>query len=366
MGAEEFLEGCGAQLLWFDSLGAKSSSLVLRGPDCGVAVDPGAASMQPSYPLGEGEKRRLRGEALARIRGALSSPDVKAVIITHYHHDHYPWPGNRELPPQALLGKTVVAKNPNTFINRSQWRRAREFFEALASASGLERGGIYVPPGDAPIQDPEDLIPSAMGKDFGGYAGRREAVLRRGREWFRRLRTLWGSGDWVREFSGGDGTRVVWADGRVVEVCGIRLSFTEPWFHGMEYDRTGWVIGFLAEVCGCRIGYSSDVMGPIIEDYAERIAGWGADIVVLDGPPTYLYPYLLSGASLRRAVENAVKVVESGPRLIIYDHHLLRDPRWRERVSEVLAEAGKRGVAVMTAAEAMGREPLIDALGRGS
>ncbi len=112
VGVIQYLSDCRVELLWFDSLGAKSSSLRLRGRGCDVVVDPGAAAMQPSYPLPKDEKVRLKERAQARLRDALASPRVKVVIITHYHHDHYPWPGSEGLPPQLLKGKLIIAKNP--------------------------------------------------------------------------------------------------------------------------------------------------------------------------------------------------------------------------------------------------------------
>jgi len=38
-------------LIWFDSMGAKSSCILVDTPDIKILVDPGAAAMQPSYPL---------------------------------------------------------------------------------------------------------------------------------------------------------------------------------------------------------------------------------------------------------------------------------------------------------------------------
>jgi len=136
----------------------------------------------------------------------------------------------------------------------------------------------------------------------------------------------------------------------------------EPWFHGVEYDRTGWVTPVVIRRPGCVVFYSSDLMGPEIEDYADYVAKLKPDIVVLDGPPTYLFPYMLSRVNLARAVENAIAIVNSRPKLVIYDHHLLREKRWRERVAEVFREASKIGVEVLTAAEYLGSRPLIDRL----
>jgi predicted metallo-beta-lactamase superfamily hydrolase len=47
---------------------------------------------------------------------------------------------------------------------------------------------------------------------------------------------------------------------------------------------------------------------------------------------------------------------------VVYDHHLLREKRWRLRVSEVFKTAEREGVILVTVAEAVGSKPLIDSL----
>ena len=37
-------------LIWFDSLGAKSTCTLVRTPDISILIDPGAAIMQPGFP----------------------------------------------------------------------------------------------------------------------------------------------------------------------------------------------------------------------------------------------------------------------------------------------------------------------------
>jgi hypothetical protein len=346
------------RILWFDSLGAKSSSILLEGTDCDVLVDPGAAAMQPSYPLPEEEKARLRRRALEEIRSALLRSRTRVIVVTHYHYDHHPRPGDPILPASLFRGKTIIAKSPNTYINESQWKRARLFYEALAPSPN----NLYTEPGSFECEDPVSSLSIASSKSFGDYDSRRRELLAKGREWFRRLCKLWSNSRWIRGGELGDNTTVLWSDGGEFHVCGVELKFTPPWFHGVEYDRTGWVTGFEAHVRGFRVFYTSDVMGPIIEDYAEYIARRKPDIVVLDGPPTYLYPYMLNKVNLQRAIENAVTIVSASPRLVIYDHHLLREKRWRERVREVFVEAEKNDVTLATAAELQGEKPLIDML----
>jgi len=47
-------------LVWFDSYGAKSSCVLIETPDLNLLVEPGAAALQPSYPLPDGEKEGFK------------------------------------------------------------------------------------------------------------------------------------------------------------------------------------------------------------------------------------------------------------------------------------------------------------------
>jgi len=351
------LRMAGATLIWFDSLGAKSMSVYL---DCGLIIDPGAAAMQPSYPLPNEKKRLLRKNALKAIITYLRM--ASAVIVTHYHYDHII--NLREKPEYVnfFRGKALYIKNPNEYINNSQWFRAREFIGYVLRSANENIDDYLIEPSRKKYSNPLDGLTHAISKDYGDYTSRRHELLEKGKKWFKSLVDgLWGSRNWVREFSLEDGTLVRWVDGRAFEVGSCKVRALEPWFHGTEFSRTGWVIPIIIDSGDVRIFYTSDVMGPEIEDYADRIIKERPDAVILDGPSTYLFPYMLNRINLRRAIENAIRIIEeSGAELIIYDHHLLRDVKWRVRVAEVLRKANEVDVKLMTAAEYLGRKPLID------
>jgi len=357
------LEDLGIRLLWFDSLGAKSASIAIETSEGVVVIDPGASMMQPSYPLPPGEKARLRREALRTIEEWVSR--ASAVVITHYHYDHHYRPSHEDISrPDALFGKLLILKNPNKYINESQWKRARLFLSELLELVGDSLENHLAPPQEDEFEDPVERLSSALSRDYGDYQKRRQEILAKGRRWFEKLATnLWSRQPWVKEIELRDGTKVVWGDGRRFEFGDTTLEILEPWFHGVEYDRTGWVTPIVIRSSNRVVFYSSDLMGPEIEDYAEYVVKLEPDAVILDGPPTYLFPYMLNRINLQRAVENAVAIVKSRPELVIYDHHLQREKRWRERVAEVFAEAQKSGVKVITAAEYLGSRPLIDELG---
>ena len=323
--------------LWFDSLGAKASALLVETPDLRILVDPGAAEMQPSFPLSPEERKRLREEALRTIRQAASKADL--VFISHYHYDHHTLPLEA---PDLYMGKDLWIKDPNRFINRSQWERARLFYGQICHLHDLAFEEFVGPAG-------------TVEADLSRWPTRR----RKDREWMKGLLELWGRGPWLEEGEIGS-LRIHFADGRTLKKGRTLLRFTEPLFHGGEYDRVGWVVALVVEVGGGKLLYSSDIQGPVIEAYARWIVKERPDFLVLDGPPTYLLGYLFGQRDLDRAVSNAEAIVRQlEGALVLYDHHLPRDPRFRERTRRVWEAARREGRALYTCAEWFGREPLV-------
>ena len=85
------------------------------------------------------------------------------------------------------------------------------------------------------------------------------------------------------------------------------------------------------------------------------------DVLILDGPSTYLIPYMLNLINLKRTIKNAIKIIEETEKLelIIYDHHLLREPKYRERVSQVYEKAEEKEKNILAAAEYLGKKPVV-------
>jgi len=117
------------QPLWFDSLGAKSMCVLVRTPDLSLLIDPGAAIMHRGYPAPD----ELKDYYLELATQALLAAAKQAthIAITHYHHDHF-----RPDLLELYRGKTLWIKDPNRWINHSQWDRAQAFLSALAKAEG--------------------------------------------------------------------------------------------------------------------------------------------------------------------------------------------------------------------------------------
>jgi predicted metallo-beta-lactamase superfamily hydrolase len=341
--------------IWADSLGAKSFATMVETPDLRILIDPGASEMQPSFPFTERQRKKVHQKALMLLRQAARTADH--IVISHYHFDHYVHPSEGK---KMYTGKQIWVKNPNLWINGSQWKRARRFFGELRESVLKTPQPAYVAPDpDRAIPHPMAGLKQAKRKSFGDYGGRRQELLDKGLRWFEGLRSQWLSEPWIPEMADRR-TRVRFADGEVFGQGKTRVRFSPPLFHGIEYARVGWVVAVTVECGNSKVLYTSDIQGPTIEDYASWIIREDPDVLVLDGPPSYLFGFLVNRINLDRSIRNLIRIIRStSTKTILLDHHLLREARYRDRLADVYAEAEKTRRRVLTVAEWYGLEPIV-------
>ncbi len=148
-------------------------------------------------------------------------------------------------------------------------------------------------------------------------------------------------------------------DGNEFKFRGTLIKFSKPVFHGIN-DKLGYVIEVLVSHGGETFIYSSDVEGPPHKDQLEFMLVEEPDLVVVDGPLTYMLGRRFPEEMLESSLANLMKLVrEARPRKLVLDHHLLRDLNYREHLAPVYEIAGDYGVKVLTAAELLGVEPLL-------
>jgi hypothetical protein len=211
--------------------------------------------------------------------------------------------------------------------------------------------------------DPLKALPMAQAKDFADYAERRRELLTKGMKWFRNRVRRWNQRPRIDQLSLTD-VEVRWADGKEFKFGSTTLRFTQPLFHGIEFSRVGWVIGTLIECRGEKFIHSSDLNGIYIEDYAQLLIEEDPHLLILDGPPTYTMGFMLNRTNLSRCVTNVCEVIRRSKnlQLVLYDHHLLREKRYKEWTSQVWLTGKRKGVKIMTAAEYLGKRPVIEKL----
>ncbi len=106
---------------------------IVLGKETKLFIDPSAALGPSRYGL---SPHRLEEYALQLAKEKIRklAKDVDAIIITHYHYDHYdPWETFYE-------GKLLLAKDPNKAINKSQYERSHSFsfYKNIVPADGKE------------------------------------------------------------------------------------------------------------------------------------------------------------------------------------------------------------------------------------
>ncbi len=124
------------------------------------------------------------------------------------------------------------------------------------------------------------------------------------------------------------------ADSKKFEVGSTTIEFSKPVPHGNERTRLGYVVMSVIDDGSERLLHASDVQGPIVEETAEIILNFNPDIVIMDGPPTYFLGYKFSQTDLKRAIKNILRIAEE-VNVLVLDHHLLRDLKYRERLKEI-------------------------------
>ncbi len=115
-------------ILAADSMGVRSLATLVDA--CGVLVglDLGASIAPRRYGL---PPHREELSALSRAREFVveAAREADALVITHYHYDHY-----MRDEPGIYRGKRLFVKNPSGDVNRSQRWRARMFLEDMGVA----------------------------------------------------------------------------------------------------------------------------------------------------------------------------------------------------------------------------------------
>ncbi|MGC8555496.1 MAG: MBL fold metallo-hydrolase [Conexivisphaera sp.] len=265
-----------------DSMGVRSMATVVDACGTLIGLDLGASIAPKRYGLPpHREELAALSRARRAIREAISGAD--AVVITHYHYDHYV----RD-EPGLYRGKRLFVKNPSSDVNRSQRWRARAFLDDMGVSRSAE---------------------------------------------------------------------VHYADGGSFDLGGPRLEFSRAVWHGERGTPVGKVIMVRISCSGESVLFASDVQGPVDPDAVGALEAWGgARLLEISGPPTYFAGLKVPTDAVEAGLAGLMRLIESGvAEVVIVDHHLLRDARYREAISAHEAEASRRGIRLVTAAEFMNR-----------
>ncbi len=141
-----------------------------------------------------------------------------------------------------------------------------------------------------------------------------------------------------------------YSDGKEFKFGDTKIKFSPPVFHGTN-SKLGYVTEVLVDD-GYKFIHTSDVEGPALEDQVNFILKNEPNLIIVDGPLSYMLGYRYSYLSLSSSVENLIKIVSVCPLdSLIVEHHLLRELKWKERIAGVFEAAEKKNIKIQTAAE---------------
>lgn len=143
-----------------------------------------------------------------------------------------------------------------------------------------------------------------------------------------------------------------YADGEEFNFGATRIGFSSPVYHGDVGTRLGFVIMMSISDGKEKFLHGSDAQGPIDDNARDWIIKENPDIAVVDGSITYMLGFRLSWKNFLHGLENLATILRESDRLkkVVYDHHLVRDLHYKEKLSknhEISNEIGKKIVTAM-------------------
>jgi len=149
------------------------------------------------------------------------------------------------------------------------------------------------------------------------------------------------------------------ADGKSFNFGNTRIIFSPPIFHGLS-AQLGYIIQVFIEESEKFI-FTSDVQGPLNDDGLNFIIEKCPNLLLIDGPATYLLGSHYKKHDINLSIENLEKIIDQTPLSnLIIDHHLLRDMNWADYIKDLTKI--KNGVIISSAAGYLGKkEELLEA-----
>ncbi len=150
--------------------------------------------------------------------------------------------------------------------------------------------------------------------------------------------------------------RVEMADNGGFAFGKTRIRFSPAVPHGPS-EKVGWVVeAAIREDDFCFLS-TSDIQGACRPEHVSFILSEDPDLLYIDGPLTYLIGQAFTHDDLHSSLANIRAVIETTRvQTVVMDHHVIRDPKWKESVGELFVTATKTGKKLVTAAGFLGGE----------
>jgi predicted metallo-beta-lactamase superfamily hydrolase len=145
-------------------------------------------------------------------------------------------------------------------------------------------------------------------------------------------------------------------DGKEFQHGNTTITFSPPVYHGTN-SKLGYVVEVSIACGGEKMVFTSDVEGPSVIEQVAFILQEKPDLLILDGPMTYMLGFRYSQKSLELSIGNINRIItETSVKAILLEHHFMRDLKYKSRIEGVYECAAAHDVKVSTAAEYLGRE----------
>ncbi|MEM1709893.1 MAG: MBL fold metallo-hydrolase [Sulfolobales archaeon] len=142
------------------------------------------------------------------------------------------------------------------------------------------------------------------------------------------------------------------ADGRTFNFGKTSITISQPQQHG-NTSKLGYVLMVLLKYGDASVGFTSDVEG-LLNEYSINFFR-GSEVVIADGPPTYLVGSAYSEEDIANAMRSLSSLSLSVGKVVV-DHHLLRDLNYKEFLERIHRSTGIR---LITVADFIGVEPNL-------
>ncbi len=129
---------------------------------------------------------------------------------------------------------------------------------------------------------------------------------------------------------------IEYADGRFFDFGDVIMEFSPAVPHGSEGSRLGFVLMVMVDDGTRRLIHASDTQF-LNKASTEWIIKQVPDLIIGDGPPTYLEGYRVRNA-WKEGLGNLNRIIRETGAEIILDHHLIRDKRYPKFFEELETE----------------------------
>lgn len=148
------------------------------------------------------------------------------------------------------------------------------------------------------------------------------------------------------------------AEGKEVVFGSTRIRFSQAVPHGAD-ERLGYVVQVAVSDKDQTVLITSDIEGAPRDMHLKFTEEVKPNLIIIDGPLSYLLGYALKQEDLEKSIKNLEKIIKEGAENMIVDHHVLRDLRYKEILASVYDIAKTLNARVQTAAEYIRMEPNI-------